>query len=166
MVNQVKLPNVSFTYQQTKMVTPLKDENGKTIKREVATMDDGLIFGGNTGEAHKAALGTQVNVKGADANTDWNKFDAGKNIMTQVNGDTITVGLAKDLEVDNVDVNNNVTAKGTISAPTFKAGDTTINNGVVTNLTHHIDNPTTVVDDKVLNITDEKKKKLQQFVMY
>ncbi len=121
-------------------------------------MDDGLIFGGNTGEAHKAALGTQVNVKGADANTDWNKFDAGKNIMTQVNGNTITVGLAKDLEVDNVDVNNNVTAKGTISAPTFKAGDTTINNGVVTNLTHHIDNPTTVVDDKVLNITDEKKK--------
>ena len=137
---------------------PLKDENGNTIKREVATMDDGLIFGGNTGEAHKAALGTQVNVKGADANTDWNKFDAGKNIMTQVNGNTITVGLAKDLEVDNVDVNNNVTAKGTISAPTFKAGDTTIKNGVVTNLTHHIDNPTTVVDDKVLNITDEKKK--------
>ena len=137
---------------------PLKDENGNTIKREVATMDDGLIFGGNTGEAHKAALGTQVNVKGATTNTDWNKFDAGKNIMTQVNGDTITVGLAKDLEVDNVDVNNNVTAKGTISAPTFKAGDTTINNGVVTNLTHHIDNPTTVVDDKVLNITDEKKK--------
>ena len=137
---------------------PLKDENGNTIKREVATMDDGLIFGGNTGEAHKAALGTQVNVKGATTNTDWNKFDAGKNIMTQVNGNTITVGLAKDLEVDNVDVNNNVTAKGTISAPTFKAGDTTIKNGVVSNLTHHIDNPTTVVDDKVLNITDEKKK--------
>ena len=62
------------------------------------------------------------------------------------------------MNVDNVDVKNNVTAKGTISAPTFKAGDTTINNGVVTNLTHHIDNPTTVVDDKVLNITDEKKK--------
>ena len=139
---------------------PLKDENGKTIKREVATMDDGLIFGGNTGQAHKAALGTQVNVKGADANTDWNKFDAGQNIMTKVDTatKTITVGLAKDLNVDNVDVKNNVTAKGTISAPTFKAGDTTINNGVVTNLTHHIDNPTTVVDDKVLNITDEKKK--------
>ena len=62
------------------------------------------------------------------------------------------------MNVDNVDVKNNVTAKGTISAPTIKAGDTTIQNGVVTNLTHHIDNPTTVVDDKVLNITDEKKK--------
>ena len=59
---------------------PLKDENGKEIKREVATMDDGLIFGGNTGEAHKAALGTQVNVTGAKANDDWTKFDAGKNI--------------------------------------------------------------------------------------
>ena len=137
---------------------PLKDENGNTIKREVATMDDGLVFGGNTGEAHKAALGTQVNVKGADANTDWNKFDAGQNIMTKVDGNTITVGLAKDLDVDNVTVANNVTAKGTISAPTIKAGDTTIKNGVVTNLTHHIDNPTTVVDNKVLNITDEKKK--------
>ena len=31
-----------------------------------------------------------------------------KNIMTKVDGNTITVGLAKDLEVDNVDVNNNV----------------------------------------------------------
>ena len=83
--------------------------------------------------------------------------------MTKVYGNTITVGLAKDLEVNSVNVTTNVTAgnvtaKGTISAPTFKAGDTTINNGVVTNLTHHIDNPTTVVDDKVLNITDEKKK--------
>ena len=73
------------------------------------------------------------------------------------------MGLANDLDVNNVKVANNVTAgnvtaTGTISAPTIKAGDTTIKNGVVTNLTHHIDNPTTVVDDKVLNITDEKKK--------
>ena len=139
---------------------PLKDENGNTIKREVATMDDGLVFGGNTGEAHKAALGTQVNVKGADTNTDWSKFDAGENIMTKVDTatKTITVGLAKDLKVDNVDVKNNVTANGTISAPTIKAGDTTITNGKVANLKHHIENPTTVVDDKVLNITDGEKK--------
>ena len=32
-------------------------------------------------------------------------------IRDRVNGDTITVGLANDLEVDNVDVNNTVTAK-------------------------------------------------------
>ena len=143
---------------------PLKNEEGKEIKREVATMDDGLIFGGNTEDTHKAALGTQVNVKGETTNTDWNKFDAGKNIMTKVIGNTITVGLAKDLDVNNVKVANNVTAgnvtaTGTISAPTIKAGDTTIKNGVVTNLTHHIENPTNnVVDNSVLNITDEKKK--------
>ena len=142
---------------------PLRSEDGKEIKREVATMDDGLTFVGNEG-SHDAALGTKVNVKGATTNTDWNKFDAGKNIMTKVDGNTITVGLAKDLEVDNVNVTTNVTAgnvtaTGTISAPTIKAGDTTITNGVVTNLTHHIENPTNnVVDNSVLNITDEKKK--------
>ena len=141
---------------------PLRDSAGKEIKREVATMDDGLTFVGNEG-SHDAALGTKVNVKGATTNTEWNKFDAGKNIMTKVDGNTITVGLAKDLEVDNVNVTTNVTAgnvtaTGTISAPTFKAGNTTINEGVVTNLTHHIENPTTVVDDSVLNITDDKKK--------
>ncbi len=142
---------------------PLRDSAGKEIKREVATMDDGLTFVGNEG-SHDAALGTKVNVKGATTNTEWNKFDAGKNIMTKVDGNTLTVGLAKDLEVDNVNVTTNVTAgnvtaTGTISAPTIKAGDTTITNGVVTNLTHHIENPTNnVVDNSVLNITDEKKK--------
>lgn len=142
---------------------PLKDEKGNTIKREVATMDDGLVFGGNTKDVHKAKLGTQVNVKGATGNTEWNKFDAGKNIMTKVEGNTITVGLAKDLEVNSVNVTTNVTAgnvtaNGTISAPTIKAGDTTIQNGKVTNLKHHIENPTTVVDDKVLNVSEDVKK--------
>ena len=142
---------------------PLKDEKGNIIKREVATMDDGLVFGGNTKDVHKAKLGTQVNVKGATGNTEWSKFDAGQNIMTKVEGNTITVGLAKDLEVNSVNVTTNVTAgnvtaTGTISAPTIKAGDTTITNGKVANLKHHIENPTTVVDDKVLNITDGEKK--------
>ena len=91
--------------------------------------------------------------------------------MTKVEGDTITVGLANDLDVNNVKVANNVTAgnvtaTGTISAPTIKAGDTTITNGKVANLKHHIENPTTVVDDKVLNVSEDVKKKQQQFVMY
>ena len=141
---------------------PLRDSAGKEIKREVATMDDGLTFVGNEG-SHDAALGTKVNVKGATTNTEWNKFDAGKNIMTKVDGDTLTVGLAKDLEVDNVNVTTNVTAgnvtaTGTISAPTIKAGDTTITNGKVANLKHHIENPTTVVDNKVLNVSEDEKK--------
>ncbi|MEG9531749.1 YadA-like family protein [Mannheimia indoligenes] len=69
--------------------------DGKT--EEVATLNDGLIFGANSGAAHNAKLNTQVDVKGAAENTDWTKFDAGKNVMTQIAGNTITVALARDL---------------------------------------------------------------------
>ncbi len=64
---------------------------------EVATLNDGLKFGANAGTAHNAKLNTQVDVKGAAANTVWDNFDKGHNIMTQVNGNTITVALAKAL---------------------------------------------------------------------
>ena len=93
---------------------PIKDKDGKDITREVATMDDGLVFGGNSGKAHKAALGTQVNVKGHTANKDWTKFDGGKNIMTQVDGDTITVGLANDVNVNSVTTTNTTTQNLTV----------------------------------------------------
>ncbi|QIM67417.1 hypothetical protein A4G16_08595 [Mannheimia granulomatis] len=66
-------------------------------KEEVATLNDGLKFGANAGAVHSAKLNTQVDVKGAAENTDWTKFDAGKNVMTQIAGNTITVALAKDL---------------------------------------------------------------------
>ena len=83
--------------------------------------------------------------------------------MTKVIGNNITVGLANDLKVNNVTVAHNVTAgnvtaTGTISAPTFKAGNTTITDGKVANLEHHIDNPTNnVVDNKVVNKTEVHK---------
>ncbi|GJJ79282.1 hypothetical protein PcPA57_00020 [Pasteurella canis] len=64
---------------------------------QVATLNDGLKFGANTGTAHNAKLNTQVDVKGATANTVWDNFDKGHNIMTQINGNTITVALAKAL---------------------------------------------------------------------
>ncbi|MEG9499529.1 YadA-like family protein [Mannheimia indoligenes] len=69
--------------------------DGKT--EEVATLNDGLKFGANDGKVHDAKLNTQVDIKGATTNTEWAKFDAGQNIMTQVVGNTITVALAKDL---------------------------------------------------------------------
>ncbi len=47
------------------MVNPLKDTDGNPIKREVATMDDGLKFtGNNTGTENKHALNTLVKVQG------------------------------------------------------------------------------------------------------
>ena len=100
-------------------------------KREyVATLNDGLKFGANDGTVHNAKLNTQVDIKGAKTNTDWTKFDGGSNIMTKVEGNTVTVGLAKDVNVNSVTANT-VTAK-TVTAETVKVGDTTITTNGVT----------------------------------
>lgn len=64
---------------------------------ELATLNDGLKFGANAGDVHDAKLNTRVDVKGKATNTTWDNFDAGHNIMTQINGNTITVALAKAL---------------------------------------------------------------------
>ena len=79
----------------------------------VATLNDGLKFGANDGAVHKAPLNTQVDIKGAATNTDWTKFDGGSNIMTKVEGKTVTVGLAKDVNVNSVTATEHVTVGGT-----------------------------------------------------
>ncbi|HDL5698994.1 TPA: YadA-like family protein [Mannheimia haemolytica] len=79
-------------------------------EEEVATLNDGLKFGANTGDVHNAKLNTQVNVKGAEANQDWSKFDQGQNIMTQISGNNITVALAKNV---NLTEDGSVTIGGT-----------------------------------------------------
>ncbi|MDW1138453.1 hypothetical protein P2M46_13600, partial [Mannheimia haemolytica] len=89
---------------------------------EVATLNDGLKFGANTGDVHNAKLNTQVNVKGAEDNTEWNKFDAGQNIMTQISGNNITVALAKNV---NLTEDGSVTIGGT----NITNEGITINNG-------------------------------------
>ena len=43
---------------------PLKDTDGNVIKREIATMDDGLKFAGDDGTVIKKALGTQLDIVG------------------------------------------------------------------------------------------------------
>ena len=83
-------------------------------KREyVATLNDGLKFGANDGTVHNAKLNTQVDIRGAATNTVWTKFDEGKNIMTQINGSTVTVALAKDVDVNSVTATEHVTVGGT-----------------------------------------------------
>ena len=115
---------------------PVKDADGKVVKEEVATLNDGLKFGANAGTVHNAKLNTQVDVKGAVTNTDWNKFDAGKNIMTNIDGNTITVGLAKDLDVNSVTTgdtkveNSGITIKnGSEQSKTVSLTKTGLNNG-------------------------------------
>ncbi|MBE4951817.1 YadA-like family protein [Haemophilus parainfluenzae] len=109
--------------------------------------------GGNVTDAHNA---TEKNI--ADKNTV--EFKAGKNLtVEQVNGDTganVTFALSNNITLDN---SGSINIGGTtVKDGDIKIGDTHITNGAVSNLTHHIENATTVVDDSVLNITDDKKK--------
>ena len=109
--------------------------------------------GGNVTDAHNA---TEKNI--ADKNTV--EFKAGKNLtVEQVNGDNganVTFALSNNITLDN---SGSINIGGTkVKDGDIQIGDTHITNGAVTNLTHHIENPTTVVDDSVLNITDDKKK--------
>ncbi|HDR1022821.1 TPA: YadA-like family protein [Pasteurella multocida] len=77
--------------------TPRISYNNGNTKEYLATTNDGLIFGANDGAEHKAKLNTKVDIKGDAANTNWNEFDQGKNLMTNMDNGTIRIGLAKDL---------------------------------------------------------------------
>ena len=80
---------------------PIKGADNKNIVREVATMDDGLKFGGDMGTVGAVKLNKQVDVKGGI--TDTNKLATGNNIgVTSVpdatTGNTaLNIQLAKDL---------------------------------------------------------------------
>lgn len=83
--------------KKTRITYDIAGPNGTTVTEQLATLNDGLKFGANTGDVHDAKLNTRVDVKGAASNTEWANFDEGQNIMTQISGNTITVALAKAL---------------------------------------------------------------------
>ncbi|AKD37586.1 hypothetical protein I926_01280 [Pasteurella multocida subsp. multocida OH4807] len=89
-------PNKPNQNKKTRITYEITTPTGK-VTEELATLNDGLKFGANAGEVHDAKLNTRVDVKGAVANTVWANFDMGQNIMTQINGNTITIALAKAL---------------------------------------------------------------------
>ena len=88
-----------------------KDKNGKDIKREVATLDDGLKFKGDSEKVINRTLGSQMNITGG---ADENKL-TDKNIGVVYDKDTngLKVKLSKDV---------NLGDKGTITI-----GDTVVN---------------------------------------
>ena len=90
-------------------------------RETVATLSDGLKFGANVGDVYGAKLNSQINVKGADSNTNWSEFDGGDNVMTNIdkNGN-VRVGIKKNLKVESVTANK------------FTAGDTVIDGNGVT----------------------------------
>ena len=81
---------------------PLKDTDGNTIKREVATMDDGLKFtGNNTATENKHKLGSLVKVQGEGVTAaDEAAFQSATgNIAVTADGtDTLTIRLNKNLK--------------------------------------------------------------------
>ena len=107
----------------------------KDFKTEVA--EGGLTFAGNSGTAHKAKLNTTVNIKGGKDNTDATKFDNGKNVMTTVNGDTVTVSIKKTPEVEGInitDTTGNVKVKLTQTDEGLKVSDGNNNATRITNV--------------------------------
>lgn len=87
----------------------------------IATLSDGLKFGANVGGVYNAKLNSQINVKGADSNTNWSEFDGGDNVMTNIDkSGNVRVGIKKNLKVESVTANK------------FTAGDTVIDSNGVT----------------------------------
>ena len=100
---------------------------GKTPNRmnfggeTIATLSDGLKFGANVGDVYGAKLNSQINVKGADSNTNWSEFDGGDNVMTNIDkSGNVRVAIKKNLKVESVTANK------------FTAGDTVIDSNGVT----------------------------------
>ena len=96
----------------------------KTGEHQVATMDDGMLYGGDSGTVIKKKLNNQVNVKGGI--TDAAKLSNEDNIGVVVDGtDTLMLRLAKDLKGLNSATFNNGTDGNTV----VNGGGLTIKDG-------------------------------------
>ena len=137
---------------------PIQDANGKTIVREVATMDDGLKFGGDMGTVNSVKLNKQVDVKGGI--TDTNKLATGNNIGVTsgidptTNNATLNIQLAKDLTgLNSVELGGNtIKTDGdhiTITSPDTTPGAT----------------PGATTTTKVANLDDEKHIKAGSYAV-
>ena len=148
---------------------PLKDADNNDIKREVATMDDGLKFtGNNESTENKHKLGSLVKVQGEGTKegtgatgakeiqtSDGTKFESAKdNIAVEADGaDKLTVKLNKDLKgLNSVTTEKVITKEIDLSDP----------HGTTTATIKYDDNRITYTNDggqheyKVANLNDEK----------
>ena len=118
------------------------DEKGKT--HQVATKDDGMAYGGDSGDVIKRKLNTQVNVKGGV--TDKTKLSNDDNIGVVSDGtDTLMLRLAKDLKgLNSVTFNNGENG----------ANGKTVVNGEGMTINDKDGNPLTAVTKDGVKITD------------
>ena len=127
-----------------KEITRIKytDEDGKT--HQVATKDDGMAYGGDSGDVIKRKLNTQVNVKGGV--TDKTKLSNDYNIGVVSDGtDTLMLRLAKDLKgLNSITFNNGENG----------ANGKTVVNGEGMTIKDVAGNPLTAVTKDGMKITD------------
>ena len=118
----------------------IEEKDGK--QHDIATLDDGMKYGGDTGSVIKKKLNEQVNVVGGI--TDTNKLTTEDNLGVVSDGNNnLKVKMAKDLKGLETVTTKTVTAdtgnittvnSDTVNAKTVKTGDTTINdNGLTIN---------------------------------
>ena len=111
---------------------PLKDTDGNVIKREVATMDDGLKFAGDDGTVIKKALGTQLDIVGGATGA-----LSDNNIGVNNDNGKLKVQLAKKIDL---------TKDGSVTM-----GNTVVNNDGIT-----ITKPATATDPaKTVSLTGD-----------
>ena len=132
------LNNVASAGSISDVNNAYKAVNAGDLNNQVAGLTSkGLKFTANNGTVHTAALGSTISVKGAAANTDADKFDAGKNIMTSVDASgNILVAMAKDLKADSVStgattINNDgltITGGSSVTTTGINAGSKAITN--------------------------------------
>ena len=85
--------------QQDQTRLTYTDQSGKS--HDVATMDDGLIFAGDTGTAVSQALNSTLKISGGVSNA--TDLSDGKNVGVVASSDGLAIKLAKDLtDIDSI----------------------------------------------------------------
>ena len=161
-LNQLKASRTVVTSTDGSVtVTPSESDLTKTYDLKVNLSNVAKSSWNVKSSAEGGAVAANHNATAKNiADTNTVEFKAGKNLtVEQVNGDNganVTFALSNNITLDN---SGSINIGGTtVKDGDIKIGDTHITNGAVSNLTHHIENATTVVDGRVLNISDEKKK--------
>lgn len=144
-----------------------KNKGKVTVKVDNSTVTlnkDGQLVANSAWNANATGnVDGTSSAKTVKANATVN-FDAGENLKVKQTGDEANQVYSFSLNQTLTNITS-IQNKATGPKLTFgdnsgsiNIGDIHITNSAVTNLTHHIENSTTVVDDSVLNITDDKKK--------
>ena len=132
---------------KTRMVYEYKDASGQPVKETVATLNDGMKYGGDTGTNLAMKLNEKVNIVGGI--TDTNKLTDGNiGVVSDAGSKTLNVKLAKDLQ----GLNSVTTTTPDGKTNVMNSSGNTVTNG--TNVTTVTAAGTTVTDGtKTVTVT-------------